>query len=857
MKMSCITPLENVEHNETRENEALDAETESLSDNENFSDTVLGGLLSLISNGASILEDAEDLLEDCYQDRKALLECLSLESQSMLEYLIDTTLPDWYGDNKNAPAFNKIISFSKHFVKEGTIVQSLLFLLTLRKEFAPMFQSGKASFLELQTCYERLDQFLNRLTPTVPLAPSPLFSREIDALILWLEEHQTALQAADNITMEALGQLEESDCNSQSTSLFINNLYQFCNDLEMRLVTSMLIYIDDTGRMQHLCPPDDSSQDRSTLLLEQYSQDFELKIKIDYLIALDINVGEGLKQLDRVFQNWVSLAKHIDNSLGHIKRISYLSQNFDPRVNFSSGFCAGDGINWSQNMLDEHHDRSQSSCLRNDFSSRATLHSEQCTDNTYRLQMRHLADAHLQSITFHIILAASNDAENVKQFCVDILNALQVRAAQNNHTVCFEVYLFNELNKEGHYVSFCRFFRTEVEVWRVRDVNYGEFEGNFCDLRKWYSEWYSVSGDSLECHYNIAALKQIIPIVKYTNTLFNDTQYRKQIAKNKNYIDKYSMFADDVLGQNLTIYQIIASPTTRDNLMQSYTLFLGCVPKLYANPKQAYLELDIILRQILTFADPQYKTMTTLIQIAQCVALLNDSQLNAFITTLYAVLSSINLAALEAEDAMMLNYLRKQIENVSVLLAPTEEGYKCNQECNQQSMINFEASFTHNRKTIEHLSEELIDLMFMNPRSRGMLKRVNLLLDVYAMRLASIFIDNTYLREDRQFDRTSLEEEAMHPSIEKAMEIYLHQLKNNETYGRDIHQESIASVALTLLLMRQSSIPRSLTYPKPLIFMKAYQDEMKWQKWTKEYKEPFPGKNGFGPGAVVSYHSLI
>lgn len=257
--MSCPAPLQN----EEKKDDTV-VNPESLSENgSNFkTKTTLGSLHYLISNCAGILEDAEDLVQQCYYDRKGLLEIPTFNSQKTLIQFINTTVPHWYGGIKDEPDFKRIVSFTKQFAKDGKILAALKFLLMLKKEYALLLTSGSTSFSELKGCYEKTARFQKELT-----AKLVFLGVETDALILWLGENQEAIKASENIVMPDLGDFEESlDCHSKSIQAFIEDLKFFCNDLKQRLIKNMLLLIDDAGRVLNLCPPyDPTAQNRGTL----------------------------------------------------------------------------------------------------------------------------------------------------------------------------------------------------------------------------------------------------------------------------------------------------------------------------------------------------------------------------------------------------------------------------------------------------------------------------------------------------------------------------------------------------------------------------------------------------------------
>lgn len=276
--MSCPSPL-NIEEN--KDDTALNPVPSTKSGNEFDTKNTLSALHYLISNCADILEDSEDLLEQCYFDRKGLLEILTAGSQKTLIQFISSTVPNWYCDVKDELNFKRMMSFTKQFAKDGKIVASLHFLLMLKKEYTSLFINGVTSFQELQSCYEKTTKFQTELT-----AKYVFLNIEIDKLIGWLEENQEAVQVSENIVMADLADFENSlECHNRSIQTFFENLNFFCNDLKQHLIKNMLAHIDDSGRALQLCPPyNANSKNRGKLILETYSRNLSLKEKINYLV---------------------------------------------------------------------------------------------------------------------------------------------------------------------------------------------------------------------------------------------------------------------------------------------------------------------------------------------------------------------------------------------------------------------------------------------------------------------------------------------------------------------------------------------------------------------------------------------
>lgn len=249
--MSCPEPLQEGQNKETKDDTVLSSEVPSENGINFKTKTTLGSLHYLISECAGILEDAEELVQQCYYDRKGLFDIPILNSQQIFIQFINTTLPHWYCGIKDEPDFKRMVSFTKQFAKEGKILAALKFLFMLKKEYTILFTNGSTSFSELKGCYEKTARFQRELT-----ARLVFLGVETDALILWVGENQETIKVSENIVMPDLADFEESlDCNSKSIQAFIEGLNFFCNDLKQRLIKNMLVNIDDTGRALNLYPP--------------------------------------------------------------------------------------------------------------------------------------------------------------------------------------------------------------------------------------------------------------------------------------------------------------------------------------------------------------------------------------------------------------------------------------------------------------------------------------------------------------------------------------------------------------------------------------------------------------------------
>jgi hypothetical protein len=162
--MSCPAPLQN---EQKKDDIVFSPESPSENGSKLKNKTTLGSLHYLISNCAGILEDAEDLLQQCYYDQKGLLEIPTLNSQKILIQFINTTVTHWYCGIKDEPDFKRIVRFTKKFAKDGKILATLKFLLMLKKEYALLFTSGSPSFSELKICYEKTARFQTELTTII------------------------------------------------------------------------------------------------------------------------------------------------------------------------------------------------------------------------------------------------------------------------------------------------------------------------------------------------------------------------------------------------------------------------------------------------------------------------------------------------------------------------------------------------------------------------------------------------------------------------------------------------------------------------------------------------------------------
>lgn len=823
-----------------------DSEDSSDADEENVEfekESVLGSLHNLIADCASILKDAESLLEDCYNDRKALLELLSVESDSLLIDFIETTLPNWHDNKKNLASFQRVIAFSKCFAKDGQIVTSLIFLLTFKKNFASLLMNGKISFLELKNCFKQLMEFQSHFTPIIPEAVIPMFNITIDALIKWLADHEEIIQASENIGAEELGEQERQ---YKSISEFIKNLNAFCYTVQIRLFGSMLIHIDDTARIKNLCLPCDLSQDRGTFLLEQYLKDPELKEKIEFMSAYSGSeaIGRLLTKLDQEFLNLVAMAKQIDNSLGPVKRISYLDQNLDPRLNFARGLCAGDGRNWCQNMLNNRYEHSTLDVLAKHFICRQDFHSEAITHDAYLLQMTQINDMYKMSLPIGNVSIEVESVDGVKRFCDHIFDFLHTKATQNKSTMCFEIALHHQPDKRGHLIAFCRFFKEEVELWRIRDVNYGEFEASFYDLKEWFSGFYAISIYTTELKYRYAIISEAILTPRQINTLQDDRQIRALIEKNTHYAHRYSIFADYILEEILGMYQTINAPTIKDNLSKIQRLLIHYVGQLDSNPKHAYTALEFILKQALAFNEPQYNILIKPIQIAQLIALFNSGELNSFSRNLPMVLSSVNLEDLKFEDDILLKMIVQGLINISVFT--TKKAVQ--DECVRLEAI-FKPSMIDTRAT---LMRQVTALMLITTYDKSTVKALNVLLENYLGRAGAALTNNSYYTTREQFERTGLQEDAIPLRIEKAMQTYVDALRTTCANEQGMQQTS-QLLSPSLLLLKAEPVSR------PLTFMKTLENEMIWEQWQAQYhvgREQLPETNRRpGPGALVVFHS--
>ncbi len=795
--MSCPEPLQEYQNEEKKDDAVLSVDLSPADANNVKNKTTLGALHYLISVCAGILESAEDLLRQCYYDRKGILEILESNSRETLVQFIKMRLSFWYPGIKDESSFTRGLSFTKQVAKDGKIVASLRFLLMLKKEYALLFTQGSTSFDKLKGCYEAIVKFEKELTA------KPFFlAVETDALILWVGENQAVIKASENIVMPDLADFEEEfNCNGKSIQTFIEDLNFFCDDLKQRLMKNMLVQVDDAARIQNLYPSNNATtQNREVLLRQAYLQDPILQEKLNYLSSnCGIDVAASLENLDKSFQGHIVKTKKIDGSLGRIKRIAYLSQALEPRIDFAEGFCAGDGRSWCQNMLNKNDEQPSSGCLVDNFTSRQQLHSEIVTDKIFWLQIKSSLDQYKKSICIGQVSTARNDCESAKIFCSNILDLLKKEASENIANIAFEVILQKKQSNEMmHQVSFYRFFsRNETEIWRIRDLNYGEFEGSFTDLKEWYSEFFSTSAYVTSLQYDTAVLKKVIVSSQEKNTCCDaDEQRRNGIQKNINVASEYSFFTDDLCKEILTLMQAISCPTIKDSLIKNLFLVLECQDGLFASPKQTLLELDFILEQILMLEDVKAQTLKNLIQIARLIALFNLGEMNEFEINFNEALSSIKPASLEAEDTALIEFLEEQsLKMIDFGAALTEK-----------EMFEYRKEIAERLKdTRTFIGEILTALTLTDQYNRGTLKKLYVLLNCYIKKCSSITCDGELCRNITHFQATGLQAECLHPLIEKAMDAFL-----NEAMQVQV--------------------------PQPLTFMRTLQSERYDQKWVPEDK---------------------
>lgn len=186
-----------------------------------------------------------------------------------------------------------------------------------------------------------------------------------------------------------------------------------------------------------------------------------------------------------------------------------------------------------------------------------------------------------------------------------------------------------------------------------------------------------------------------------------------------------------------------------------------------------------------------------------CIALFNSDQLDEFEINFNRALSSIEPALLESEDAMFVNFIREQsLKTLSFGSALTEQERLEETEKTNERMKEYVESLENTRTTIETI---LAEFTLTDLRNRGTLKRLCALLDCYMKKCVSIVFDSEMFDNSRQFATTGLQEERIHPSVERAMETFLNELSQDQA-------------------------------PQPLTFMRTLQSEIYNQKWVPEDK---------------------
>ncbi len=761
--MSCPDPLLN--NSLQQENKKETIQEESSEPNHSFSrDSVLGFLNNLISICCSILEDAEELLQQCYQDKEALLDLLHLKPKTTVLEFLEKTLTDWHLKTKEQEAFKRILDLTKN----SKMIGVLKFLLTIKKEFTPLFITGGSSFAELQSCYAKIDEFQAFLQTKVPD-----FSAEIDELFLKLEENEELLKSTDAFTMI---DIDDIDCATQATSEFTQNLDEFCSDVKKRLINNMMNVIDDEARVLGLCPPyQPNVANRGSLLLVEYSKDLELKKKLDYM-APKTQLTAELERIDREFQGGVECAAVVNKMLGRLQRVSYLYQHFDRRIYFYSGFCAGDSKNWCLEKLDDNNRTLPPTPQPTHFTSRKDIHAQSVTNKIYLLQMSFgliINKSADKSICLHYITGDVSNYKNAKQFCIETLEKMRAAAQlEKGATMSFEVRLSSSTSEtRAHQISFCCFYLDEKEVWRVRDLNFGEFEGEFSTLKEDFSEFYALSVYTTSLKYNCVTLARTMKVSEKFVESSHDEQYRQEILKNITICMKYELLSDRLLDELLVISQKILYPTTRDTACYYILLFAKNYNEaMYHSPAKTAKELTLVLERYPNTNSAELNSVRTFLQIARVISLIRSGQSENIEASISEILSSMDPQLLAAEDLMLVDNLMKQL--TAILPDPTiNPEVKSAEEKARMDYINM---FQEKSETITSIKDELET---MDLHSKSVLKKLELLHKIYIVKLITVLSDNSSIFvHSLQFQQTGSQEDELPPQIVQAMDEMLIEL---------------------------------------------------------------------------------
>jgi hypothetical protein len=764
--------------------------------------TILGKIHDLIGNALELLESAEDLLEDCCYDHQALLALLPTDAQKTLAYLIDPIFLNWYSAHKDVSPLNKIILFTDT-IKDSKILYALHFALTLKHEFPSIFKGDNTSFSALQNFHELIKTFENVLQ-----TKNAFFSQEIDTLILWLAKNKTSIQNSTDIIL--LDPDEDDECLHQKSSDFMDNMLPFLKQLKTCVLECMLIHIDDEGRHLGLCPPYDDLVDanRGQLLYQSYIQNPILKQKMDYLHFFPF-LDLGLQVLDQQFRQQIMRTQNIDHGLIPVKRVAYLFQALDPKALFTIGFCMGDSVNWCQKMLFSK-DKTFNSAPPT-FNSRKSLHSEPISDDIYALQMKHQWNA--LNNDYHALSQVVDNPESAKDFCMSILEWLRSNTPENNSTVCFTVILGNQYNTIAHQISFCRFFRSEIECFRIRDLNLGEFEAAFSELQAWYpsiyAATYGIPSAGMPRPYNNARI-MITTLQKNPKKILQPNDpYRMLIEENLNFYLKYTLFAENTLETNLKIFHAIKMPTLRDVILHICSALMDVLAQLYSHPKAVITKLDCILQQILALQNPNCHFIQSILEITLMIALFNDNQMNVFKTKLSNWLSSLSPQAQAKENFVILKIIFEQLKNSAIVNAIN----KTTQEQQGENILNIMLYCQERLSDISNSIEEQITKLnnLKKYDTRTCLKILSELSETYCNKMSYCMVNEKFFRKLYELEYCELPEDAMHPCIAQAMERFI----SNNAYqnGATNVSESCFSLAPIRLFMPENPISR------PLMFM--------------------------------------
>jgi hypothetical protein len=811
--MSCVTPLESKKEKNNFH------ETMPISENKiSLKQTVLGTLNHLISENGLVLEHTESLLKDNYYDRRELLKMLSLDSKEILMKFLN----EWskrYSSMRTETCFNRIVDFSNYFAKEGKIIVSLKFLIIFKRQFTSLFETGEGSFSELQRCYEELSEFQKKLKSSIFL-----FSSEVDALLSWLEENQDTLKSSENITAKL--DFKKLYCNKKTISNLLELIELFSKDLQARLIKAMIIDIDTCGRALDLHPSCDLSFEGSgNVLLEYYFKNPNLRKKLDYVAFLcKGSLAFELELLENNFQTVVRSAQRIDKGLVKVKRISYLCQGLDRRVIFCKGFCAGDSVNWCQTILLQEN-QNLKPILIDKFDKKEQLHCELVSENVYRLQMKYMLGRE-ESIYLGRLSGGTKKIGWVENLSNAIFELMRHEANKIELPNSFEVYLGK---KDAHLISFHQFFRKGVEYWRMRDLNYGEFEGTFEDLKEWFPRFYISTFYITD--YDEAVLKKLINHLEKIDNFYSDEQLRKYFSNNVTLSVYYSLFSDELYEEALKIHKKIIEPTMQDDLLKNMIFALHYTDKVFSNPKKVMKALKPLLVEFSDLKISQQHTFKIMAELTYLIASFNDNQSEKYKNILDCMVSEIDLELLKIEDAKLVKLVTERYKGNGS--AAEMQLTKEQLEAYESILVIYAKTLEDDRFAIKKILEELQKSNLKENYSRGILKRLTALLSYYKQRCSAIITYGNKLVFDNinKFEIIGVEEN-LNPLLVKEMDRFIHVL-------------SMAEIS------------------RPLVYRKNFEtenvrDEILWKTWKKTYNQRFPKRfpeeknnKGYGPGAIV------